>query len=196
MHRSSEGFLTCTRTCTLYIETSSRPTFCTLQAASFVMRHKTGQLGLMFRWMMPPHRINKRGEVKVSDFGVSTQLKDTLGLAETFTGTVTYMDVRSLRRHFHSCLRGECEGWWPNVSVAALCRSAGTHRGSASQQQLRRVVARVDDYGVRPGLLPLPTTKQRERSTPLPPCFPNYSLTHVMLLLVARWCSSSTCTTP
>lgn len=46
--------------------------------------------------------INKRGEVKVSDFGVSTQLKDTLGLAETFTGTVTYMDPGRIAGQLHS----------------------------------------------------------------------------------------------
>jgi len=46
--------------------------------------------------------INKRGEVKISDFGVSSQLKETLGLAETFAGTVTYMDPGRIAGQLHS----------------------------------------------------------------------------------------------
>jgi len=40
--------------------------------------------------------------VKIADFGVSNKLQKTLGLAETFTGTVTYMDPGRIMGQPHS----------------------------------------------------------------------------------------------
>lgn len=37
--------------------------------------------------------INHRGEVKITDFGVSAILASTSGLANTFVGTYNYMSV-------------------------------------------------------------------------------------------------------
>lgn len=37
--------------------------------------------------------INHRGEVKITDFGVSTVMANTAGLANTFVGTYNYMSV-------------------------------------------------------------------------------------------------------
>lgn len=37
--------------------------------------------------------INHRGEVKITDFGVSTILTSTYGQANTFVGTYNYMSV-------------------------------------------------------------------------------------------------------
>src|SRR5690242_10867439 len=48
-----------------------------------------------------PHNLllNKLGEVKISDFGVSGQLAHTLSKAASWVGTVTYMSVRNTN-HF------------------------------------------------------------------------------------------------
>ena len=37
--------------------------------------------------------INHRGEVKITDFGVSAMLNSTSSVADTFTGTYMYMSV-------------------------------------------------------------------------------------------------------
>ena len=38
--------------------------------------------------------INHKGEVKISDFGVSAVLANSMGVRDTFVGTCTYMSVR------------------------------------------------------------------------------------------------------
>jgi len=35
--------------------------------------------------------MNKKGEVKIADFGVSTTIEHTLSMANSWVGTVTYM---------------------------------------------------------------------------------------------------------
>ena len=40
--------------------------------------------------------MNRRGEVKITDFGVSTLLTSTLDFGQTFVGTYTYMSVSAL----------------------------------------------------------------------------------------------------
>lgn len=37
--------------------------------------------------------VNSEGQVKIADFGVGCKLQETLGVADSFVGTVTYMDV-------------------------------------------------------------------------------------------------------
>jgi mitogen-activated protein kinase kinase 1 len=37
--------------------------------------------------------VNHKGEVKISDFGVSAVLANSMGQSETFVGTYTYMSV-------------------------------------------------------------------------------------------------------
>ena len=39
--------------------------------------------------------VNSEGQVKIADFGVGCKLQETLGVADSFVGTVTYMDVRT-----------------------------------------------------------------------------------------------------
>lgn len=41
--------------------------------------------------------INHRGEVKITDFGVSAIMESTSGQANTFLGTYNYMSVSNLR---------------------------------------------------------------------------------------------------
>ena len=43
--------------------------------------------------------INHRGEVKITDFGVSAIMTSTSGLANTFVGTYNYMSVSNLLYH-------------------------------------------------------------------------------------------------
>ena len=40
--------------------------------------------------------INHRGEVKITDFGVSAIMTSTSGLASTFVGTYNYMSVSNI----------------------------------------------------------------------------------------------------
>lgn len=50
--------------------------------------------------------INHKGEVKISDFGVSAVLANSMGQRDTFVGTCTYMSVRNpylLFRLLFSC---------------------------------------------------------------------------------------------
>eukprot|EP01103_Thecamoeba_quadrilineata_P015304 TRINITY_DN4796_c0_g2_i1.p1 TRINITY_DN4796_c0_g2~~TRINITY_DN4796_c0_g2_i1.p1 ORF type:complete len:326 (+),score=60.09 TRINITY_DN4796_c0_g2_i1:89-1066(+) len=46
--------------------------------------------------------LNSKGEVKISDFGVVGQLNNTVGLATTFTGTVTYMSPERIEAKDHT----------------------------------------------------------------------------------------------
>lgn len=39
--------------------------------------------------------VNHKGEVKISDFGVSAVLANSMGQRDTFVGTYTYMSVRT-----------------------------------------------------------------------------------------------------
>lgn len=38
--------------------------------------------------------LNKKGQVKIADFGVSGQITNTLDCMSSWVGTVTYMSVR------------------------------------------------------------------------------------------------------
>ena len=52
------------------------------------------QLHIVHRDIKPSNLLlNKRGHVKISDFGVVGKLDHTMGKAFTFVGTVTYMSV-------------------------------------------------------------------------------------------------------
>ncbi|CAI0627916.1 unnamed protein product [Linum tenue] len=63
--------------------------------------------------------INHRGEVKITDFGVSAIMLSTSGQANTFVGTYNYMSVSNLISFYqslpcdgHSCC--SCyNGQWP-----------------------------------------------------------------------------------
>ena len=49
--------------------------------------------------------VNSKGEVKLSDFGVSGKLENTIGQAITFVGTLTYMSVcGNPEPYFHASL--------------------------------------------------------------------------------------------
>ena len=37
--------------------------------------------------------LNKKGKVKIADFGVSASIEHTLSMANSWVGTVTYMSV-------------------------------------------------------------------------------------------------------
>jgi serine/threonine protein kinase len=39
--------------------------------------------------------VNHKGEVKITDFGVSAMLASTMGQRDTFVGTYNYMSVRN-----------------------------------------------------------------------------------------------------
>ena len=49
--------------------------------------------------------LNKKGQVKIADFGVSGQITNTLDCMSSWVGTVTYMSVSYIfisHNHFHS----------------------------------------------------------------------------------------------
>ncbi|KAL6080036.1 Dual specificity mitogen-activated protein kinase kinase dSOR1 [Balamuthia mandrillaris] len=63
--------------------------------------HKT--LHIVHRDIKPANiLLNKKGQVKIADFGVTGKLKKTLGLALTFAGTATYMDPERIKGEPHS----------------------------------------------------------------------------------------------
>jgi len=46
--------------------------------------------------------VNHKGEVKISDFGVSASLASSMGQRDTFVGTYNYMSVRKhSKNHLH-----------------------------------------------------------------------------------------------
>lgn len=47
--------------------------------------------------------INSDGAVKISDFGISSQLDNTAGLCTTFVGTTCYMSPERLTGDRYSC---------------------------------------------------------------------------------------------
>lgn len=54
--------------------------------------HKT--LHIIHRDIKPQNiLLNSKGDVKISDFGVSGELANTQAMAKTFVGTVKYMSV-------------------------------------------------------------------------------------------------------
>jgi tRNA A-37 threonylcarbamoyl transferase component Bud32 len=55
--------------------------------------------------------VNHKGEVKISDFGVSAVLANSMAVRDTFVGTSTYMSVCSpfepisvTRTHYRACI--------------------------------------------------------------------------------------------
>jgi mitogen-activated protein kinase kinase 1 len=46
--------------------------------------------------------LNSQGEVKITDFGVSGKLANTIAKAQTFVGTVTYMSPERIRAQDHA----------------------------------------------------------------------------------------------
>jgi len=46
--------------------------------------------------------VNSEGQVKIADFGVGCKLQETLGVADTFVGTVTYMDPARISGQPHT----------------------------------------------------------------------------------------------
>jgi len=53
------------------------------------------KLHLIHRDIKPQNiLINSKGEIKITDFGVSGEIANTVALAKTFVGTVKYMSVR------------------------------------------------------------------------------------------------------
>ena len=70
-----------------------------LPALSYI--HK--ELHVVHRDIKPANiLLNSRGEVKMSDFGVSGKLQNTVGIATTFAGTVTYMSPERIKGGDHS----------------------------------------------------------------------------------------------
>jgi serine/threonine protein kinase len=53
------------------------------------------KLHLIHRDIKPQNiLINSKGEIKITDFGVSGEIANTVALAKTFVGTIKYMSVR------------------------------------------------------------------------------------------------------
>lgn len=54
------------------------------------------KLHLIHRDVKPQNiLLNSKGEIKITDFGVSGEIANTAAFANTFTGTVKYMSVRA-----------------------------------------------------------------------------------------------------
>lgn len=53
--------------------------------------------------------INHRGEVKITDFGVSAIMASTSGQANTFVGTYNYMSVSNLIKHSYNVMSIACQ---------------------------------------------------------------------------------------
>lgn len=70
-----------------------------LPALSYI--HK--ELHVVHRDIKPSNiLLNSLGIIKLSDFGVSGQLKNTIGIATTFAGTLTYMSPERIQGGGHS----------------------------------------------------------------------------------------------
>ena len=46
--------------------------------------------------------VNSKGFVKLTDFGITKQLDETIGLADSFVGTITYMSPERLEGEKYS----------------------------------------------------------------------------------------------
>ena len=61
-------------------------------ALKFNMRRYAAEIHIIHRDVKPSNLlVNKRGEVKISDFGVSGQLANSVTKCNSWVGTVTYM---------------------------------------------------------------------------------------------------------
>lgn len=78
---------------------------------------------LVHRDIKPSNMLyNKTGRVKISDFGVCSQLESTVANAHSFVGTVTYMSPERLRGEPYST---PADIWGLGITLAEL--ALGTH---------------------------------------------------------------------
>lgn len=62
--------------------------------------------------------INSRGEVKVTDFGVSAELINSIAMCATFVGTFKYMSPERMQNRPYRCANGS-----PNMARQFACRT-------------------------------------------------------------------------
>jgi len=89
--------------------------------------------------------LSHNGRVKISDFGVSQQLQRTLGQAQTYTGTMTYMSPGRITGQLHSSNSDvwsmgltlmECAlGYYPYLSDATVKKKKKKNKEEEEEEQ-------------------------------------------------------------
>jgi len=70
--------------------------------------------------------INQKGEVKITDFGVCSELAHTCDVANTFTGTAKYMSPERLTARSYTL---KSDIWSLGIVLYHCCRSLSLWRG-------------------------------------------------------------------
>jgi serine/threonine protein kinase len=79
----------------MYLQSINILSVCTVQVLKGLI-YLHHEMRIIHRDLKPSNiLINHRGEVKISDFGVSAIIESSSGQRETFTGTYNYMAVRN-----------------------------------------------------------------------------------------------------
>ncbi|XP_078438647.1 mitogen-activated protein kinase kinase 3 isoform X2 [Wolffia australiana] len=76
---------------------------CIVQKILHGLRYLHGERHLVHRDIKPANLlINLKGELKITDFGISAGLENSIAMCATFVGTVTYMSPERIRNESYS----------------------------------------------------------------------------------------------
>ena len=81
--------------------------------------------------------LNSRGEVKITDFGISKHLGKTQGIANTFVGTIIYMSPERIlnKKYSHNC-----DVWSFGLMMYELATGLNPYKFDKEKAPLARVV--------------------------------------------------------
>eukprot|EP01102_Stenamoeba_stenopodia_P016845 TRINITY_DN5934_c0_g1_i2.p1 TRINITY_DN5934_c0_g1~~TRINITY_DN5934_c0_g1_i2.p1 ORF type:complete len:330 (-),score=79.54 TRINITY_DN5934_c0_g1_i2:39-1028(-) len=91
--------------------------------------------------------LNSKGEVKITDFGVSGKLANTIAKAQTFVGTVTYMSPERIKAEDHA---SNSDIWSLGLSILECALGYYPYRPPGSESQGLTFFELLEDIQTNP----------------------------------------------